>query len=115
MLHPGLISRHEPDWPVYTSPKSIDEWNNKENMKTVKLDVLAHITKHHLENDSAVPLKVGLDCHSVIQRTPDEEVGQPYTDPTDEPDKIIIYSAFPSSNHAIQDVCKFTFNLYSSL
>ncbi|KZT17921.1 hypothetical protein NEOLEDRAFT_1081787, partial [Neolentinus lepideus HHB14362 ss-1] len=71
-------------------------------MRSCKLDALAKIVTHHLATDNACVLKVGEDGYTLV---PDETA--PRDDPEtrgSQPDRIVVYSAFPSSNFAIQDV-----------
>lgn len=80
----------------WQKPTSLTQW---EGMASTKLDVITKIVNHHLETDNAPPLKVGPDGQSL-------ELGQ--SEMVDEGeqdcDRIVIFSAFLSSNAAIRDV-----------
>ena len=69
-------------------------------MASTKLDILIKIVDHHLKADNALPLKVGPDGQSL-------ELGHPQTTVDEcklDCDRIVIFSAFLSSNAAISDV-----------
>lgn len=82
----------------WKKPCSITEW---ETTASTKLDVLAKIVHHHLQQDNAQPLSIIEDGqtleidHSIMA----EEIHHP------ECDRMVIFSVFPSSNAAIRDVC----------
>ncbi|KAI6154544.1 P-loop containing nucleoside triphosphate hydrolase protein [Pisolithus tinctorius] len=69
---------------------------------STKLDILAEIVAHHLAADSSPPLNV-LDDGITLKVGQSMAVDEPVSK---EPDRIIIFSAFPSSNAAIVDVLK---------
>jgi hypothetical protein len=84
----------------WTKPKSMEEWDASPNTKSMKLDVLAILIKYHLESDGRRPLMMDdSGCHLVAN--PAFAAGN--INP-DQPDRIIIYSAFVTSNQAIVDV-----------
>ncbi|EGO04149.1 hypothetical protein SERLA73DRAFT_148782 [Serpula lacrymans var. lacrymans S7.3] len=67
---------------------------------TVKLDVLGKVLDYHLEQDGRQPVTAA-DNGRDIQ--PDDHYGSFDLNPA-EPDKIVVYSAFPTSNQAILDI-----------
>ncbi|KIJ57574.1 hypothetical protein HYDPIDRAFT_104092 [Hydnomerulius pinastri MD-312] len=93
MLHPRMLPGH-----TWEKPASLDAWKASDE-KSVKLDVLAEVVQHHLEKDSRDPLIMD-DDHQTVKSL---ENADP-TDPPTTPDKIVVYSAFPSSNQAILDI-----------
>jgi hypothetical protein len=76
-------------------PESATEWDA---MKSKKLETLAKLVKHHLDQDGATPMTM-VDNELIA----DHSVSPPPTADKD-PDKIIIYSAFPSNNELIKTV-----------
>ncbi|KAI6029961.1 hypothetical protein BKA83DRAFT_4489870 [Pisolithus microcarpus] len=98
LLHPQMNPSAGTD--TWCTPSSLQDW--KGDKCSTKLDILAQIVAHHLSTDNAQPLNVNEDGVSL----------QPDDSPTNtaiaskEPDRIIIFSAFPSSNAAITDVLK---------
>jgi hypothetical protein len=81
LLHPSCNTNFE--WHNPTTP---EEWRLHPSRK---LDALVEILSHHLETAGAPALEVGSDGELVPK--PDPETGG-------SPDKIVVYSAFPSSN-----------------
>ncbi|KAH0826439.1 P-loop containing nucleoside triphosphate hydrolase protein [Lanmaoa asiatica] len=81
----------------WEKPTSVNQWRCKPSMK---LDILATILVHHLAKDNAPPLKVHSNGISLEANSsqPLDNVTHP------DPDQIVIFSAFPSSNAAIRDV-----------
>jgi hypothetical protein len=76
-------------------PESIAEWDAT---KSKKLDTLAKLVKHHLSQDGAPPMTVV-----------DNELGSDpnipsLPMPSGNPDKIVVYCAFPSNNELIRTV-----------
>ena len=69
-------------------------------MASTKLDMLAKIVHHHLQQDNALPLKVSDDGQTpeVEDSTTNENVHHT------ECDCVVIFSVFPSSNAAICDI-----------
>ncbi|KAI6041178.1 hypothetical protein EDC04DRAFT_2893393 [Pisolithus marmoratus] len=102
-FHHGLLHLHmnpSAGNDMWTTPSSLQEWKGEKC--STKLDILAQIVAHHLTADNARPLKVNDDGMTL---RPYES--QPATSiATKEPDCVIIFSAFPSSNAAIIDVLK---------
>lgn len=99
MLHPRLNPKAEQHW---VNPKTMETW---EKEKTIKLDTLAQLVKRHLAEDGRQPFTMHEDGHTLI---PDPtRPGE--TEKFDYPDKIVIFSAFPSSNGAILDVSQFLY------
>ncbi|EIW75348.1 hypothetical protein CONPUDRAFT_66102, partial [Coniophora puteana RWD-64-598 SS2] len=120
LLHPAMNSG---EW---NPPETREEWLSA----SVKLDILAKIADYHLEDDGREPLVHGTDRRSVVVPEDIRMSSPPPTDatsaaseiqfcnsPTDEdgpvnlggaspskPDKIVVFSYFPSSNFAIQAV-----------
>ncbi|EIW79437.1 hypothetical protein CONPUDRAFT_73886 [Coniophora puteana RWD-64-598 SS2] len=98
---PAEALRRVEEW---KTPESREDWESSDR-KSIKLDILVQLVLHHLEHDSATPLAVQEDFRSLRVRTDEEEDGAPRTEPIEgKPDKIIVYSGFPSSNHIIGDV-----------
>jgi hypothetical protein len=96
LLHPSCSpGRH--DW---VEPKTTEEWNAK---ASVKLDALVQVLKHHLAKDNAAPLCVTSDGHTLEPSK--EYVCSPRPDGL-HPDKIVVYSEFPSSNPQITSVSR---------
>ena len=91
LTHPGL-NNDEPT----KLPESIAQWDA---MKSKKLDTLAKLVKHHLAQDGAQPMEI-VDNELVS----DPKFSLPPT-PDGQPDKIIVYCAFPSNNELIKTVC----------
>ena len=81
--------------------RSVDELR-QENLLTVKLDVLAKVVNYHLQSDGRQPLKNTPDGRDVESDPP---AGQGLFNTIPEaPDKIVVFSGFPSSNQLILDV-----------
>ena len=79
---------------TWTNPSTLEEWRQ---VASRKLDVLASVIKYHLEQDGLPAMTMQNDVlapgHLGVQS------------PTDLPcDKIVVYSAFPSSNLQIVKV-----------
>lgn len=83
----------------WTKPESLEEWNTGD-MKSMKLDVLAKLLKYHLEADCRQPLMMDESGRNLV---PNLALTAGNTK-SDEPDRIIVFSAFVVSNHAIMDV-----------
>ncbi|KAG1717478.1 P-loop containing nucleoside triphosphate hydrolase protein [Suillus lakei] len=75
------------------------EWDTSD-MKSMKLDVLAKLLKHHLEADCRQPLMMDESGRNLVSNL---ELTAGNTK-SDEPDRIIVFSAFVMSNHAIMDI-----------
>lgn len=99
MLHPRLNPKFGDYW---RKPLSLDVWQKSEE-RTVKLDVLAQVVKYHLERDGQRPLTMKDDGQTLMPNESHDADLQEYP----ECDRIVIYSAFPSSNQAILDVSRF--------
>jgi len=69
-------------------------------MKSIKLDILAKLLKYHLEGDCCQPLMMNESGHNLL---PNLTLTTGNTE-SDEPDRIIVFSAFIMSNHVIMDV-----------
>ena len=96
MLHPSLNPKSGGHW---VKPESMKQWVDPANTM-VKLNVLAQIIGHHLKSNGKAPLTVLEDGRTVeLDPTGSDDDGD-----YGEADRIIIYSAFPSSNQAIVDV-----------
>lgn len=72
----------------------------------MKLKALVETVRHHLERDGRPPLTVD-DSVEPPQLVPVDKPDE--TNPNGTPDKIVVFSNFPSSNNAIGDV-KFAHN-----
>ncbi|KAG2150754.1 uncharacterized protein EDB93DRAFT_1103448 [Suillus bovinus] len=96
ILHPHMNPTDERSW---TKPKSLEEWNDSPT-KSTKLDVLAKLLKYHLESDGHQPLAMDESGCSLI---PNLAFKAGNTHP-DEPDRIVVFSAFVTSNQAIVDI-----------
>ncbi|KAG1798808.1 P-loop containing nucleoside triphosphate hydrolase protein [Suillus variegatus] len=79
--------------------KSLEQWNTSD-MKSMKLDVLAQLLSYHLEADCRQPLMMDGNGRNLV---PNPALTGSNTTP-DEPDRIIVFSAFVVSNHAIMDI-----------
>ncbi|KAI5984880.1 P-loop containing nucleoside triphosphate hydrolase protein [Pisolithus albus] len=88
--------------PTHNTIAGAGKVNWKGDKCSTKLDVLAQIVAHHLSTDNAQPLNVNEDG---ITLQPDDSPTKTAI-ASKEPDRIIIFSAFPSSNAAIIDVLK---------
>jgi len=97
ILHPHMNPTEEQSW---TKPKSLEQWDTSPNTKSMKLDMLAVLLKYHLESDGRQPLMID-DSGRHLVPNPVFVAGN--TNP-DEPDQIIIFLAFVTSNQAIVDV-----------
>ncbi|KAG1838889.1 P-loop containing nucleoside triphosphate hydrolase protein [Suillus subluteus] len=75
------------------------EWNVSPT-KSMKLDALAKLLKYHLESDGRQPLTMDESGHDLVPN-PAFKAGN--INP-DEPDRIIVFSAFVTSNQAIMDI-----------
>ncbi|KAI6116603.1 P-loop containing nucleoside triphosphate hydrolase protein [Pisolithus croceorrhizus] len=98
LLHPHMNpSAGNETW---TAPSTLQEWKGEKC--STKLDILAQIVAHHLSADNALPFLV--DDDGMTLRTDESRTTASVA--SKEPDRIIIFSAFPSSNAAIIDVLK---------
>ncbi|KAF7964787.1 hypothetical protein HWV62_2906 [Athelia sp. TMB] len=86
---------------VWVTPTTIAEWLQ---FPSSKLQVLAGLVVHHLSHDNAQPMRIVGERD--LEVNPDAEVKE--RQPDLPPDRIVVYSAFPSSSHIILDVL----NLY---
>lgn len=73
-------------------------------MASTKLDTLAKIVVHHMTQDNVHPLKALEDGKTIAVDSSAELDDRKHTDC----DRIVIFSAFPSSNAAIRDVSVFS-------
>ncbi|KAH8069437.1 P-loop containing nucleoside triphosphate hydrolase protein [Cristinia sonorae] len=110
LTHPNIVD------PAYSLPATTEEW---ENNPSRKLDVLVQVITHHLKTPNAAYLKStkregfkgAFDKYDVTA----DEVGPPPPPSHDKlghingPDKIIVYSAFPSNNPLIVNVLRLFF------
>lgn len=78
---------------------SLEAWENHQQ-KTVKLDVLGKIVRYHLEMDGRSSLTMDEDGQTVVPKKTQLADDTQYT----ECDRIVIFSAFPSSNKTIMSV-----------
>ncbi|KAI6029042.1 P-loop containing nucleoside triphosphate hydrolase protein [Pisolithus microcarpus] len=95
MLHPMLNPKNGGHW---KKPESLEKWQNTET--TIKLDTLARVVHHHLEKNGRAPLATDDDGKTLTQVPNAQDDDHDYGDD----DRIVIYSAFPSSNQAIVDI-----------
>jgi hypothetical protein len=77
-------------------PSSLEEW---ETIKSKKLEILVSVIEYHLASDNRRPLMVSKD--GALVENP-EDLPAPPTGLG--PDKIVVYSAFPSNNPLITRV-----------
>ncbi|KAG8213507.1 hypothetical protein J3R82DRAFT_12050 [Butyriboletus roseoflavus] len=103
MLHPRLNPKFADYW---KKPETLQYWLDSEE-KTIKLDILAQVVKHHLTMGGVAPLTTKADGKTLEVNTEFKADTHPYS----ECDRIVVYSAFPSSNAAIFDI----FQLYGIL
>ncbi|KAG2064532.1 hypothetical protein BDR04DRAFT_1035000 [Suillus decipiens] len=68
--------------------------------KSMKLDVLAMLLKYHLESDGRQPLTMDESGRNLV---PNPAFTAGNTNP-DEPDRVVVFSAFVTSNQAIVDI-----------
>ncbi|KAG8214947.1 hypothetical protein J3R82DRAFT_10137 [Butyriboletus roseoflavus] len=94
LLHPHMNPCGTNGW---QKPTSLVEWKGK---ASTKLDILTQIVDHHLKIDNAPPLKICSDARSIEVNTSEIAVEAEHVDS----DRIVIFSAFSSSNAAIRDV-----------
>jgi hypothetical protein len=96
ILHPHMNPTEEQSW---TKPRSLEEWNASPT-RSMKLDVLAKLLKYHLESDGRQPLMMDESGRDLV---PNPAFKSGNTHPG-EPDRIVVFSAFVTSNLAILDV-----------
>ncbi|KAG2365352.1 P-loop containing nucleoside triphosphate hydrolase protein [Suillus spraguei] len=70
--------------------------------KSVKLDLLGRLVSYHLMHDGRPPMQIDESGH-VLVVNPRFQAPISTADNTN-PDRIVVYSAFPSSNEAILDI-----------
>ncbi|KAG1792547.1 P-loop containing nucleoside triphosphate hydrolase protein [Suillus variegatus] len=75
------------------------EWNVSPT-KSMKLDVLAKLLKYHLESDGRQPLMMDESGRNLVPNVA-FTAGNTHSD---DPDRIVVFSAFVTSNQAIVDV-----------
>jgi hypothetical protein len=92
-----MNSTEERSW---TKPKSLEEWQTSPDTKSMKLDVLAKLIQYHLESDGRQPLMMDESGRTLV---PNPAFTAGNTSPN-EPDRIVVFSAFVTSNQAIVDV-----------
>lgn len=80
------------------TPTSLEDWKSKR--ASTKLNILAQVTAHHLARDNTAPVKIQPDGQTLEFDT----IEHAKHDGKQEPDRIIIFSLFPSSNTAITEV-----------
>lgn len=97
LLHPHMNPRGGDDF--WVTPTSLSDW--KTERASTKLDALAQIVAHHHAQDNASPVKINADGQT-LEFEQVEPLGPP--DGKQDPDRIIIFSLFPSSNSGIKDV-----------
>jgi hypothetical protein len=93
---------------TWVKPASLESWENGPP-KSVKLDVLGHLVSYHLMEDGRPPVEMDKSGHTLVTN-PLFEAFKSATDATN-PDRIVVYSAFPSSNQAILDVRHFNLHI----
>ncbi|KAG2335271.1 hypothetical protein BDR05DRAFT_843481, partial [Suillus weaverae] len=96
ILHPHMNPTEAQSW---TKPKSLEEWNVSP-IRSMKLDVLAKLLKYHLESDGRQPLMMDESGRDLV---PNSAFKGGNTHPG-EPDRIVVFSAFVTSNLAIVDI-----------
>lgn len=84
---------------LWTKPKFLEEWNVSPT-KSMKLDVLAKLLKYHLESDGRQPLMMDESGRNLVPNVA-FTAGNTHSD---DPDRIVVFSAFVTSNQAIVDV-----------
>ena len=89
-MHPSCVDGYP-----WQNPTTIDEWKQDPSRK---LDTLVEILQYHLESDGRPALKVVDDI-----LVPSQGTSRQHT----QPDKIIVYSAFPQSNLQLLKVSPF--------
>ncbi|KAG1744242.1 hypothetical protein EDB19DRAFT_1632838 [Suillus lakei] len=83
----------------WTKLKSLEEWNTSPT-KSMKLDTLVKLLMYHLESNSRWPLVIGESDYNLVPNLA-FEAGNANPD---EPDRIVVLSAFVTSNQAIVDI-----------
>lgn len=96
LLHPAMVSSTGIQW---EKPSSKDAWNEKPSMK---LQTLVETVHYHLASNGRSHVKITDDGKTLLLPTTTDM--NPIND--DAPDKIVVFSNFPSSNIAIGDVSK---------
>jgi hypothetical protein len=86
---------------TWVKPVSITHWENGPH-KSVKLDLLGRLVSYHLMHDGRPPMQIDESGHALVVN-PMFQAPISTADNTN-PDRIVVYSAFPSSNAAILDV-----------
>jgi hypothetical protein len=85
----------------WVKPTSLEAWENSPH-KSVKLDVLGRLVSYHLMQNGRPPMEMDESGRTLTANPMFEASGLIADDA--HPDRIVIYSAFPSSNRAIFDV-----------
>ncbi|KAG2045712.1 hypothetical protein BDR06DRAFT_1015378 [Suillus hirtellus] len=98
VLHPHMNPSEVHPW---VKPASLEAWD-KGPHKSVKLDVLGQLVSYHLMEDDRPPLEMD-EKGRVLVPNPGFQTPASVSDKKD-PDRIVVYSAFPSSNQAILDI-----------
>ncbi|KAG1741027.1 P-loop containing nucleoside triphosphate hydrolase protein [Suillus occidentalis] len=98
VLHPHMNPSEDRPW---VKPTSLEAWENSPH-KSVKLDVLGRLVSYHLMQDGRPPMEMDESGHT-LTANPMFEASGSIADDT-HPDRIVVYSAFPSSNRAIFDI-----------
>ncbi|KAG2343746.1 hypothetical protein BDR05DRAFT_883628 [Suillus weaverae] len=70
--------------------------------KSVKLDVLGRLVGYHLMQNGRPPMEMDKSGHALVANPIFQAAGSTADDTN--PDRIVVYSAFPSSNQAILDI-----------
>lgn len=96
MLHSHIGGKASEYW---MKPTSLDTWQNS-NERTIKLDMLVQVVKHHLQCDGQYPMTMEEDGKTITVHNDYSDDDKSYM----ECNHIIVYAAFPSSNQAILDV-----------
>ncbi|KAG2045912.1 hypothetical protein BDR06DRAFT_900013 [Suillus hirtellus] len=71
--------------------------------RSVKLDVLGRLVSYHLMQDGLPPMEMDNSGHTIVVNQLFQTSGSAAADERN-PDRIVVYSAFPSSNRAILDI-----------
>ncbi|KAG1785036.1 P-loop containing nucleoside triphosphate hydrolase protein [Suillus plorans] len=93
----GIAREYVHDCPIIGMSKV--KWNGGPT-KSMKLDVLAKLLKYHLESDGRQPMTMDESGRSLV---PNLAFKAGNTRP-DQPDRIVVFSAFVTSNQAIVDI-----------
>ncbi|KAH0830174.1 hypothetical protein J3R83DRAFT_1525 [Lanmaoa asiatica] len=96
LLHPHMNPGGGED--SWVTPTSLEDWNTKRT--STKLDILVQIVAHHLAQDNAPAVKMNADDQTLEFET----LKRVDPDGKQDPDRIVIFSLFPSSHPGITEV-----------